>query len=152
MTTDLDALLISRRLEQLIEPWDRPDSPGIRIAVLRDGAIVADQAAGLASLELGVPIGPGTCFRVASVTKQFTCAAILLLAAEGRLGLDDDIREHLSQLPELPARITVRHLMHNTSGLRDMLEVMRLGGMDLGMPCEPADIMAAVCRAPGPDL
>ena len=89
----------------------------------------------MASIELGVPIGPQTTFRIASVSKQFTCAAILLLAAEGRLSIDDDVRRYLPALPDLGHRITLAHLMHNTSGIRDMLEIMRLGGVDLGQPC-----------------
>ena len=77
-------------------------------------------------------LGPATTFRIASVSKQFTCAAILLLAAEGKLSIDDDVRDHIPALPDLGHRITLAHLMHNTSGIRDMLEIMRLGGVDLG--------------------
>ena len=103
----------------------------------------------MASIELGVPIGTQTTFRIASVSKQFTCAAILLLAAEGRLSIEDDVRSHIPSLPDLGHRITLAHLMHNTSGIRDMLEIMRLGGADLAQPCEPEDLLDGVCRQRG---
>ena len=96
-----------------------------------------------------MPIGPETRFRIASVSKQFTCAAILLLAAEGRLAVGDDIREYLPELPDFGARISIDQLMHNVSGLRDMLELMRLGGADLSQPwaqpmtCWPPSVASA---------
>ncbi len=104
------------------------------------------ESAGMASIELGVPIGPETTFRIASVSKQFTCAAILLLANQGRLAIEDDVRRYIPALPDLGHRITLAHLMHNTSGIRDMLEIMRIGGMDLGQPCRPEDLLDGVCR------
>ncbi|MGH7082047.1 MAG: serine hydrolase domain-containing protein, partial [Acetobacteraceae bacterium] len=97
--------------------------------MVRDGQLVLHRHAGLANLDLEVPIGPETTFRVASVTKQFTCAAALLLAQDGWLSLTDEIHAHLPELPDFGAPITIDHLMHNTSGLRDFLELMRLGGM-----------------------
>ncbi len=120
--------------------------PGVTIGVVREDALVLHRAAGMANIELGVPIGPGTTFRIASVSKQFTCAAILLLAAEGKLRIEDDVREHISAFPDLGQHITLAHLMHNTSGIRDMLEIMRLGGVDLGQPCRAEDLLACVCR------
>ena len=96
-----------------------------------------------------MPIDTGTAFRIASVSKQFTCAAILMLAAEGRLELEDEARSHLPELPDFGQRITVSHLMHNTSGIRDMLEIMRLGGADLGEPVTRADLIDGICRQRG---
>ena len=143
---DLDLLSLSRRLARRLAPFTAPDSPGCAVGILRGGELVLHRQAGLASLELGVPVGPGTCFRIASVTKQFTCAAILLLAGDGRLSPDDDVRAHLPQLPDFGARITLDHLMRNCSGLRDMLELSRLGGMDLAQPCTREQLLAAICR------
>jgi D-aminopeptidase len=146
MPKPLDLLRLSRRIDHLIEPWNGPKTPGCTIGVVMEGALVLHRSAGMASVELGQPIGPETCFRVASVTKQFTCAAILLLAAEGRLSLDADMRELLPDLPDFGARVSVAHLLHNCSGIRDFLELMRLGGMDLNQPCEPADLLAVIGR------
>ncbi len=119
------------------------------MGVVRDGALVLHCSAGMASLDLGVPIGKETTFRIASVSKQFTCTAALLLAEEGRLHLDADIHDYLPHLPDFGARITPDHLMHNTSGLRDFLDLMRLGGLDLAQPCTRADLMAAIGRQHG---
>jgi CubicO group peptidase (beta-lactamase class C family) len=143
--TDLADLRLRRRVDALLAPWDRA-GPGVAIGVVRDGALALHGFAGLASLELGAPIGPATTFRIASVSKQFTCAAILMLAAEGKLRVQDDARESLPELPDFGARVTIAHLMHNTSGIRDMLEIMRLGGADLGQPVTSADLLAGICR------
>ena len=147
--SDLDLLLLERPVEQLLAPWDRPGSPGVSIGVVRDGALILHRHAGLASIELDHPIGPRTTFRIASVTKQFTCAAVLLLASEGRLGLEDDVRKHIPEFPDLGARITVAQLMHNSSGIRDMLEILRIGGTDLGQQCSRDDLIAGICRQRG---
>src|SRR5579863_2394595 len=147
--SDLKPLLLDRRVERLLAPWRQSIGPGVTIGVVIGDDLAIHQSAGMASLELGVPIGSETTFRIASVSKQFTCAAILLLAAEGRLSVDDEVRSHLPALPDLGHRITLDHLMHNTSGIRDMLEIMRLGGVDLGQPCEPRDLLDGVCRQRG---
>jgi CubicO group peptidase (beta-lactamase class C family) len=144
--TDLDLLFLHRHVDRLLAPWDRTGTPGVTLGIVRDNHLVLHRSAGMASLELGVPVGPDTTFRIASVSKQFTCAAILLLAAEGRLSIDDDVREHIPALPDLGHRITLSHLMHNTSGIRDMLEIMRCGGADLSQPCTPQDLLDGVCR------
>src|SRR5665213_307019 len=143
---NVDVMLLRHRVDRLVQRWNRPDSPGFTVGVVRDGALVVHHSVGMASLELGVPIGPATAFRIAAVSKQFTCAAILLLAAEGKLGIQDEARTHLPELPDYGQRLTVAHLMHNTSGIRDMLELMRQGGADLAQPCRREDLLDAICR------
>jgi D-aminopeptidase len=147
--TDLATLALRRTARRLLGAWDRKGSPGATLGLVRDGALVVQESAGEASLELGVPIGPETGFRIASVSKQFTCAAILLLAEEGRLSVEDDIRAWLPELPDLGARIAIDHLMRNCSGLRDMLELMRLSGTDLSHPATTDQLMAAIRRQRG---
>lgn len=149
----LDRLRLERGVRALLAPWDTGSAtvrgaqgPGVTIGLVQDGDLVTHQAAGLASIELGVPIGPETCFRIASVSKQFTCAAILLLAAEGKLSLGDPARELLPELPDFGVTLTVAHLMHNSSGLRDMLEIMRQGGVDLGAAVTTETLLAGICR------
>jgi D-aminopeptidase len=145
----LDELLLRRRVERLLTPWQRTGDPGVTLGVVIGGELVVHESAGMASIELGVPIEPRTTFRIASVSKQFTCAAILLLVADGKLAIADDVRRYIPAFPGLGHRITLAHLMHNTSGIRDMLEIMRLGGVDLGQPCEPQDLLDGVCRQRG---
>jgi CubicO group peptidase (beta-lactamase class C family) len=105
--------------------------PGVAVSVIYRGEIVHMAGYGCANLEYGIPITPQTVFHVASVSKQFTAACILLLASEGLLGLDDDIRLHLPEVPELGATVTVRHMMHHVSGLRDQWELLRWAGWRL---------------------
>ena len=101
-------------------------------------------AYGLASLELAVPLTPRTRFRVASVTKQFTVTAVLMLAAQGRLSLDDEIHVHLPELAPLPQAVTLDHLMRNTSGLPDFLEMLRLGGVGLDAGIDRAAMLRCI--------
>jgi D-aminopeptidase len=79
---DLDHLLLRRRVERLLTPWRQSDGPGVTLGVVVGRDLVVHESAGMASIELGVPIGPQTTFRIASVSKQFTCTAILLLEAK----------------------------------------------------------------------
>lgn len=143
---DLDLMLLRRRADNLISAAGGPGGPGMTLGLVRDGELVLHRQAGLASLELGVPIGPDTTFRIASVSKQFTCAAVLLLAAEGTLELQDEARTHLPELPDFGPKLTIAHLMHNTSGIRDMLEIMRLGGVDLSMPVTRDNLLTGITR------
>ena len=141
---NLDQLRLERRVDQLLAPHDGT-GPGATIGVVLDGDLAVHRSAGLASIEHGVKIGPATRFRIASVSKQFTCAAVLKLVGDCRLSLTDDIRQHLPELPDLGA-ISVDMILRNMSGLRDMLEIMRQGGMDLGVPCTTEDLLAGICR------
>jgi CubicO group peptidase (beta-lactamase class C family) len=119
------------RVDSLFAAWAAPTSPGAAVAVLKNGEIVLERGYGLAQIEHGAPITPATVFHVASVTKQFTAFAVALLESRGQLSLDDDVRNHIPDLPDLGARITLRHLVHHTSGLRDQWELLALAGWRL---------------------
>lgn len=121
----------SGRIDQLLAPWSRPGSPGAAVAVMRDGEILHERGYGLANLEYDVPVTPQTVFHVASMSKQFTAFAIAVLADEGTLSLDDDIRNHLPEVPDFGKTITIRHLLHHTSGLREQFELLALAGWTL---------------------
>ena len=144
---DLDRIRLERRVDGILAEFSA-STPGATVGVVQGGALVVHRSAGMASLEHGLAISEQTTFRIASVSKQFTCAAVLRLAAEGRLSTSDDIRDHLPELPDL-GPISIDMIMRNMSGIRDMLEIMRQGGMDLGMPCSRADLFAAICRQTG---
>jgi CubicO group peptidase (beta-lactamase class C family) len=115
-------------IDALFTRWDRDNSPGCALAVVHNGAIVYARGYGMSNLEHRVPITPDSIFHVASISKQFTDMCIALLAAEGRLSLDDDIRSHVPEIPEYGATITIRHLIHHTSGLRDMWDLLAMAG------------------------
>jgi CubicO group peptidase (beta-lactamase class C family) len=97
----------------------RGDVPGAGVAVLRDGVPILRCAYGLADIESRAAATPATNYRLASMTKQFTAAAILLLAEDGRLSLNDPVRRWLPTLPEGADEIVIRHLLTHTSGLID---------------------------------
>ncbi len=144
--SDLDLTLLHRRVAHLLAPWRTANGPGVTVGVVLGRDLALHESAGLASIEHDVPIGPATTFRIASVSKQFTCAAVLMLAEEGRLSLDDDIRLHIPEFADVGHVVTIDHLMHNTSGIRDMLEIMRAGGCDLSMPATHQQLMDGICR------
>ncbi len=95
--------------------------PALSMAVVRDGQVIKTAAYGLADLELGVAATPKTVFQIQSITKTFTSAAILLLADEGKLSLNDPIGKHLEGTPDLWKSITIRHLLTHTSGIKDFI-------------------------------
>lgn len=144
--TDLDRRALVNHIDRLLDPWRDGTRPGMTVGVVQGGELIAHRHAGFASLELGVPIGPETCFRIASVSKQFTCAAILLLAERGALDIQAPARKLLPELPAAYEAVTVAHLMHNTSGIRDMLEILRQGGADFGTPVTQDDLLEGIYR------
>jgi CubicO group peptidase (beta-lactamase class C family) len=127
-----------------------PDAPGCAVAINRDGTPAYRGAFGLAELEHRVPITGSTIFEAGSVSKQFTAAAVLLLAARGTLSLDDPIQRWFPELPEYQAPITVRHLMLHTSGLRDWGSVIGLTGWPRWTASYThADALAIIARQRG---
>jgi CubicO group peptidase (beta-lactamase class C family) len=115
-------------VDRVFAAWDRPDSPGCAVGVVRDGRMVYQRGYGAANLDYDVPNGPDVVYYVGSISKQFTAAAVALLAIRGRLSLDDDVRAHFPELRDYGAPITVRHLVHHTSGIRDVYALMDLRG------------------------
>jgi CubicO group peptidase (beta-lactamase class C family) len=126
--------------------WDQADSPGAAIAVVRDGEVVFKRGYGSAQLEYGVPITPETVFHVASVSKQFTAFAVVLLARQGKLSLDDDIRTYIPEVPDLGKKITLRHLIHHTSGLREAGSLLALAGWRFEDAVTLEDVLSVVTR------
>jgi CubicO group peptidase (beta-lactamase class C family) len=137
----LDALT-----DAIFAEWDRPDSPGCALGVYRDGSIVYARGYGMADLERGVPITPHTVFDIGSTSKQFAAASILLLAHDGALSLDDDVRKHVPEIPAYSRPITIRHLLHHTSGLRDYIGLLTLSGVRIDDVATSEDALAIIAR------
>src|SRR5271168_1739825 len=116
------------QVDKIFAKWDSTHSPGCALSVIKDGQIIYKHGYGMADLDHDIPITPETVFHVASISKQFTAAAILLLAEDGKLSLDDDVHKYITELPDFGVRITLRHLLHHTSGLRDQWELLGLAG------------------------
>lgn len=106
-------------------------TPGAAIAVQRDGKLVYSKGFGYADLEQNVKITPTTIFHIASISKQFTAFAIAMLADQGKLSLDDDIRKYLPEMHDFGTPITINHLVHHTSGLRDQWNLLMMAGWRL---------------------
>ena len=117
-----------RQVDALFARWNRPDTPGSVVAVIRDGKMLLSKAYGMADLERGVQLTAESKMTVGSNSKQFTAFAIHLLAQDGKLSLDDNVRTYVPEVPDFGKMITIRHLLHHTSGLRDCFELMGLTG------------------------
>ena len=119
----------SDKVDKVFAQWNKPDSPGCGLAVIKDGQILYKRGYGMANLEHNIPMSPASIMDTGSVSKQFTAMAIALLAEQGKLSLDDDIRKYLPEIPKYESTITIRHLTHHTSGIRDYLTLMAIAGM-----------------------
>jgi CubicO group peptidase (beta-lactamase class C family) len=119
---------LSARLDAVFADYRSTQSPGCAVGVYQDDRVVAARAYGMANLDHDVPLAPSSVFHVASVSKQFTAAAILLLAQDGKLSIDDDVRTYIPELPDFGRRLTIRQLAHHTSGLRDQWSLLGLAG------------------------
>jgi len=115
-------------IDAIFREWDLPDSPGCALGVIRGGELVYARGYGSANLEYGLPIVPSSVFHVASVSKHFTATAIVLLAQAGKLDLDDDLRRHLPELPDLGQPVTIRQALYHIGGLRDQWDLLALAG------------------------
>lgn len=119
------------KVDALFAKMDTTVSPGCALSVMRDHRILYERGYGMADLDHNVPITPATVFHVASMSKQFTAASILLLAQEGKLSLDDPVRKYIPELPDFGTPVTIRELLHHTSGLRDQWDLLVLSGWRL---------------------
>jgi CubicO group peptidase (beta-lactamase class C family) len=137
---------IPAKINRLFAQWDRADSPGAAVVVVKDGAVVYRHGYGCADLEHRIPISPQTLFDVASVAKQFTGLSAAMLVQQGKLSLDDEIHKHLPDVPDFGKPITINHLVHHTSGLRDWPETLALSDMDLEGPITLDTILEMVRR------
>ncbi len=121
--------ILEAKVDQLFAEWKKPDSPGAALAVTRDGEIIYKQSYGMANLEYDISITTTSIFDIASVSKQFAAFAITTLSHDGKLSLDDDIRTYLPDVPDFGPTITIRHLLHHTSGLRDWVQSLVIAGV-----------------------
>ena len=132
--------------------WRLPRSSDRRacsVGVIRDGEFVYKRSFGYASLELGVPLTPASVFYMASVSKQFTAASIVLAAEQGHLSLDDEVGKYLPELPNYGRRITLRQMLHQTSGFRDFLDLVFISGRNAEDLASPEEILKLIARQKG---
>lgn len=134
--TDIDSLFASYT----------DNTPGVAVVITRNGEVIFRRGYGLANLEYGIPITPQTVFNVGSVSKQFTAFAIYLLAEQGKLSLDDDIRRYLPELPKFGKPITIKHLCYHTSGLKEPLALLSFAGWRMDDYISTAHVLQLLSR------
>src|SRR5215475_1286957 len=126
--------------------WAKPASPGCALGVLKDDQLLYSHGYGLADVEHSVSIAPTTVFHIASISKQFTAFAIYILATEGKLSIDDDIRKYLPELHDFHRNITIRNLLNHTSGIRDQWNLLTMAGWRFTDEITEQDILDLVWR------
>ncbi len=139
-------LTVEEKVTKLFEKWNNPDSPGAAVAVIKDGMVVYRNGFGSAHMEYNVPITPSTIFHVASVSKQFPAFAITMLEEQGKLSVDDDIRKYLPWMPDFGHKVTIRHLLNHTSGIRDQWELLIFSGWRMEDVMTQKDILYLLKR------
>lgn len=132
------------RIDALFAPYARQDTPGCAVAVSRDGKLDYARGYGSANLETGGAITPATTFHAASLNKQFVAFSILLLQQDGKLSLDDTVHRHIPELPDYGAPVTLRQLMHHTSGMREQGQLLQLAGWRTGDVTTDEDLLGII--------
>ena len=141
-----DPTSLNSRVDAVFAQYDKADSPGCALGVIKDGKLIYARGYGMANLEHNIPNSSKLVYDIGSTSKQFTAASILLLAERGKLSLDDDLRKHIPELPVYQKPITIRHLLHHTSGLRDYLTLFSLAGTNFDDTTTEKDALDIIVR------
>ncbi|RKH25900.1 serine hydrolase [Corallococcus sp. CA041A] len=138
-----------KQVDALFSQWSSKTQPGCAVGISRDGVLDYARGYGMADLEHDAAVTPRSVFSIASISKQFTAFSIGMLAQEGKLSLDDDIRKYVPELPAYGKTITLAHLMHHTNGLREQGQLLNLAGWRGDDVSTEADILWALSRQRG---
>ena len=123
---------LTTHVDELFAEWDGEISPGAAVGIFMDGRIIYSKGYGVANLDYDIPITPQSVLRIGSISKQFIAMCIAILTEQGKLSFDDDIRTYLPEMPDYGNQITIRHLLHHTSGIREYLALVNLIGKPEG--------------------
>jgi CubicO group peptidase (beta-lactamase class C family) len=160
---NLCALSLLAPSAQATEPTPRPSDvtpqvdaifkdfvgqPGCNVGVARSGKLILQRSYGLADLANDLPLRPETRFDIGSMSKQFTAAAVLILADQGQIGLDDDVHKYVPELPNYGVKVSLRQMLHMTSGIMDEYELLKLAGWVYGDAVSEHDALWALTRMP----
>ena len=137
---------ITAKVDEIFARFDKPDSPGCALAVIRDEQVIYKRGYGMSNLEYGIPISTTSIFHIASISKEFTAMSIVMLAKQGKLSLDDDVRKYVTEVPDFGEKITIRHLIHHTSGLRDQWALLDMAGWREDDVITEGDILDLISR------
>jgi len=137
---------VAAKVDAIFASYDKPDSPGCALGVIKDGKLTYSRGYGKANLEHDIANGSKLVYDIGSTSKQFTAASILLLAQAGKLSLEDDVRKFIPELPVYQKPVLIRHLLHHTSGLRDYLVLFSLSGINFDDTTTEADALKAIVK------
>ena len=135
---------ISGKIDNICSHWQ--EGPGGVVGIVQDGDLVLSRAYGKASLEHNIPITEKTIFNIASISKQFTAFSLVLLEERGKLDLDDEIQEHLPEIPYFDEPVTLRQLLTHTSGLRNFQDILAMAGWRGGDAMRREDVLRFMAR------
>ncbi len=116
-------------IDSIFSKWYSPNSPGGSVGIIKDGELIFAKGYGMANLDYNIPNESKTVFLIASTSKQFTAASIILLSQQGKLSLDDKLSRYFPNFPSYANDITIQHLLNHTSGIRDYIILARLSGL-----------------------
>lgn len=119
---------LQSEIDVLFSTWKKPNNPGGSVLISHKNQIIFSETYGLANIPYRIPMEKETIFNIGSVSKQFTAMGIIVLQLEGKLSIDDDIHNYLPELHRFEKPITIRHLLHHTSGIRSSPEMFGLAG------------------------
>ena len=131
----------SQAIDSIFSEWNKPNTPGCALGIIKDGELIYAKGYGLANMEYDLPNSASSVFRIGSTSKQFTAACIVLLAEQEKLNLENTLDRYFPDFPEYAESITVRHLLNHTSGIRDYLTVAYLKGFGDNDYYEDSDVM-----------
>jgi CubicO group peptidase (beta-lactamase class C family) len=135
------------QVDRIFAAWDTTASPGAALAIIKDGQIIYERGYGMAKIEDDIIMTPSKIFDIASVSKQFTAACVAVLAKEGKVSLDDDVRKYIPEMPRYEQPVTIKHLIYHASGLRDYTAVLELAGFRSGLDSSNvSDALAVIYR------
>jgi CubicO group peptidase (beta-lactamase class C family) len=139
-------LLLNLKIDSILAEYNQLNSPGLSVAVIKNGEFIYKKSVGLSNLEYGIQNSDSSIYSLASIAKQFTSACIWALIKEGKINLDDNVRTYIPELPDNYA-IKIRHLLNHTSGLRNYHTIMELSGFDYDLEYyDNNTVLQLICR------
>ena len=136
----------AKKVDAYLSQWDKNDMPGVAVGIVRDGKLIYKRGLGMANLDHDVPNTTTTLYNVASVSKAFTAACVVLLSQQGKLSLDDDIRKYVPEMPQYADTITIRHLLHHISGIREYQALIRFAGLPTDSDYDEKFVLKTLAR------
>jgi CubicO group peptidase (beta-lactamase class C family) len=136
---------IDKQIDQLFAHYNST-TPGVAVAVVRDGKIIFKKGYGTANLEYDMPVTTKTIFQIASVSKQFTAFSIYLLEKQGKISLEDEIRKYVPEVPDFGKTVRIKHLLAHTSGVKDQAALQSLAGWRGGDVTTTPDVLRLISR------